>query len=204
MMDDQKLLDLLVRVRDGDETAATQLVTEYEPQLRRFIRYRLTRTRLRNLIDSLDISQSVFARLFAGLADGRLDVTHPKQLCKLLFTIAGNRLHDHIRRQTADKRAHQKASGDAAEVLAAVAGDDPDPASEVADAELFNLLRAQLAPDELQLLDERLEGRGWNEIADQLAQSTLPGETKPTAEGLRKRFTRAIDRAAAQLGLTST
>lgn len=80
MTSDATLHDLLERVREGDSEAATTLVRQYEPELRRFIRYRLSDMRLRRFVDSVDVSQSVFARFFVCLAEGRIDLVHPQQL----------------------------------------------------------------------------------------------------------------------------
>ena len=55
----------------GEEQAATELVQRYEPELRRFVRFRLTNGRLRRHVDSVDICQSVLGRFFVGLFAGR-------------------------------------------------------------------------------------------------------------------------------------
>jgi RNA polymerase sigma factor (sigma-70 family) len=202
-MDEQGFADLVAGVQQGDEAATARLVAKYEPQLRRYVRYRLINTRMRNLVDSLDISQSVFARLFSGLTEGRLEVAEPKQLIKLLTTMAGNRINDHIRQQTAHKRAHERIAGDPQEVLAAVPAQTIDVVDAIANAELLDLLRAELGPEDRRVLDARLRGNEWHEIAMQIAMEEPTSDALPTAEALRKRLTRAIDAAASHLGIAS-
>ena len=51
--------ELIRRVRAGDQDAAAVLVRRYEPAIRRAVRFRLADARLGNLLDSMDICQSV-------------------------------------------------------------------------------------------------------------------------------------------------
>ena len=59
----EKFDQLIVRVRDGDDGAASELLLNYEPEIRREIRMRLTNPKLRRIVDSMDISQSVWFAL---------------------------------------------------------------------------------------------------------------------------------------------
>ena len=70
-MSSTPVADLLGKVRGGDAAAAEELVRTYEPELRRAIRVRLTDARLRRLIDSIDICQSVLAGFFVRTAAGQ-------------------------------------------------------------------------------------------------------------------------------------
>ena len=67
-------LELMQRVRAGEETAALELHATYADQLQRIIRVRLTQPALRRQIDSLDICQSVFADFFVRTALGQYDL----------------------------------------------------------------------------------------------------------------------------------
>jgi DNA-directed RNA polymerase specialized sigma24 family protein len=62
--------DLIGRVRAGDQAAATELVRDFEPYVRRAVRIQLRDPRLRAVVDTADICQSVMASLFARLALG--------------------------------------------------------------------------------------------------------------------------------------
>lgn len=182
--------ELLRRVRTGDPDAAAELVRQYEPEVRRFVRYRLTDPSLRRFLDSLDVCQSVFAELFFHLAAGRLEVAAPWQLARLLLTMAGNKLRDHARRQTALRRGggRRAEAGEAPEVIA---DGGPGPAEVAGARDVVETLRARLTDEERGWLDRWMAGFGWDEIA-----SAVGGET----HALRKRFARAVDRAARELG----
>src|SRR5580692_828450 len=80
--------DLIRLARAGDEDAAARLAHEFEPFIRRFVRFRMrnrsNHDRLRPDFDSADICQSIFKSLFVGLREGRFELSRPEQLAKLL------------------------------------------------------------------------------------------------------------------------
>jgi hypothetical protein len=80
--------------------------------------------------------------------------------------------------------------GDAAELPLPDRG--PNIGQVVAARELLRLVRERLSADERRLVEERAAGRPWAEMA---------AETHATAEGLRKRHARALDRVLKELGL---
>ena len=190
MESDQSFEELLAQVRRGEEAAAAELVRLYEPEVRRFVRYRLNTPRLRRLLDSVDVCQSVFANFFVRIADGQFDLQSPRQLQRLLRTMAGNKLLDHVRRQEANKRGGPDAVAGA--TVDWVADPSPEPSRAVEAADLIDTVRNRLSADERQLLDQWMEGRDWPEIARTAGVSS---------EAIRKRFTRALDRVAQEIGL---
>src|SRR5579883_3404747 len=95
---------LLQRVRAGDAEAAAALVRSYEPEIRRAIRVRLTDPRLRRTLDSMDVCQSVLANFFVRAAAGQFDLREPKDLLKLLVTMARNKILDRTRQERAERR----------------------------------------------------------------------------------------------------
>ena len=181
---------LIGRLRNGDQAAASELVGKYESEVRRFVRFRLTTPAIRRFVDSLDISQSVLGRFFVELREGKLDVSTPGQLRNLLLTMARNKLYDQARKELAEKR-------DATRVEEYGEGkfvDHEDSVSEnVADTEFVNVIRTHLSDDERYLIDQRMTlNRSWEDIASEL---------NSTPDAVRKRMTRAIDRVAGQLGV---
>ena len=98
MTHSQSFRDLIHRVRAGDHEAAAELVRLYEPEVRRYIRVKLTDPRLRRIYDSEDIFQSVFANFFVRLIGGKFDPEEPDQLVRLLVTMARNKIVDHARK----------------------------------------------------------------------------------------------------------
>src|ERR1043166_5920283 len=87
MQDPSSFADLIRRVRTGDADAATEIVREYEPAIRRSLRLRLD-PRLRRTADSMDICQAVLCSFFVRAASGQYELETPEQLLKLLATMA--------------------------------------------------------------------------------------------------------------------
>src|SRR5437870_1877835 len=101
MSEEAAFRDLIHRVRAGEQEAAAELVRQYEPEIRRAIRLRLTDPRLNRVLDSMDICQSVMANFFVRVHAGQFELDKPEQLLRLLVTMARNRLFDQARRQQA-------------------------------------------------------------------------------------------------------
>ena len=82
----QEYVDFVLRIRQGDEQAAEELVRRYEPEIRLEVRgwLRLRNPGLRRVFDSMDICQSVLASFFARAAVGDFDLDEPPQLIRLL------------------------------------------------------------------------------------------------------------------------
>jgi RNA polymerase sigma-70 factor (ECF subfamily) len=192
MAEDPGFADLIRRVRQGEETAAAELVRTYEPEIRRAVRIRLTDPRLGRLFDSMDICQSVLANFFIRVAAGQFDLKRPEQLLKLLVTMARNKLRDQARRQRAERRDHRRLEYGHTAALEAVADSAASPSRVVAGQELLQELRRQLSAEERYLADQRALGREWADIAAEQGEGP---------EALRKRLTRALDRVARHLGL---
>lgn len=186
---DTSFEDLLDHVRHGDEDAATELVRSYEPEVRRFVHYRLHTSRMRRFLDSLDICQSIFAKFFERIANSSFELHNPHQLKQLLITMANNKLLDHCRKQATARRGAGKQA--AIHAVDWIADTTDDPRQVVEDQEFVDLLRSRLTAEEQQLLDHWMNGDDWDIIAAKTGDS--PG-------ALRKRFTRAIDRVAGGLG----
>jgi RNA polymerase sigma factor (sigma-70 family) len=184
------LVSWIQGIKAGNQAAAAELVRHYEPEVRRFIRFRLTDPRLRRLIDSVDVCQSVMVRFFQGIQTERLSVEHPLQLLKLLTTMARNSLLDHARKVKV--RRQISGGGLEADWLANVSDRSASPCDRLEEADLVDLIRSRMRSDEQQALDQWLLGQGWEEMSRNL-------DCEPDA--LRKRLTRAIDRATKELGL---
>src|SRR5436190_14561840 len=103
---------LIGRVRAGDPEAAAELVRQYEPQIRRIIRLRLTDPRLNRVLDSMDICQSVLANFFVRAAAGQFELDQPEQLLKLLATMARNKLLNQAKRHRTRRRDQRRLHAD--------------------------------------------------------------------------------------------
>ena len=157
------------------------------------MRVRLTDPRLRRVMDSVDVCQSVFANFFVRISMGEYDLNHPGDLAALLVAMARNTLLDHVRRLQSQKRDQRRLAVDGDEELAGVKDSADGPAEIAANKDLLAEVRERMTAEEQQLADLRGAGLDWPEIAARLGA---------TADALRKKFTRAIDRIAEQLGLS--
>jgi ECF sigma factor len=192
MSEDAAFEKLIQRVRARDEAAATELVLQYTPEIRRIARIRLNDARLKQLVESSDICQSVLANFFFRVASGQFDLQTPEQLLKLLATMTCNRVIDQARRERAMRRNEPRRVADSSAALETTADSGSNPSVVVANAELIQVVRQHLTPEELYVTDQRGLGREWADLA---------GELGGTAESLRKKLGRAMDRVARKLGL---
>jgi len=183
--------DLMRRVRAGDGDAATLLVRQYEPAVRRAVRIWMLNARLRRSIDSLDICQSVLASFFVRTALSQYHFDSPEQLVKLLVSMARNKLADQVRREHAGCRDSRRLEpGDVRE--RELVGADPSPSQVAVARDLLEEFRRRMSAEERQLAEQRALGREWAEIAADLGG-------RPDA--LRKKLDRALQRIARELGL---
>jgi len=189
--DSETFLDLLQRVRVGDPSAAADLVQQFEPELRRVIRVCLNDPRLRRVLDSADVCQSVLANFFVRISVGEFDLRQPEQLLHLLIVMARNKVRDKARHQQADCRDQRRIQTQNGQ-LDRLEAREPSPDRVVEQRDLLAEVRRLLTDEERQLADQRLQGLDWNEIAAQLGG---------TPAGLRKKLSRALDRIVARLGL---
>jgi RNA polymerase sigma-70 factor (ECF subfamily) len=185
--------ELMRRVQSGDPDAAAELVHHYEADIRLEVRVRLRIQdgRVRRMLDTMDITQSVLASFFAGVAAGRFAPKHPQQLLALLVTMARNKLLSQVRDQRRQRRdARRRESFDAAvhDVIAEV----ESPSQIVAGREILAEFRKRLSTEERQLADRRGSGDAWTTIANELGG---------TADGRRKQLERAFARILKELDL---
>jgi RNA polymerase sigma factor (sigma-70 family) len=188
MTEDTAFVDLIRRVRAGDEQASAELVRRYEPAIRIAVHVRLRDSALRRLFDSMDICQSVLGNFFVRAAAGQFDIDEPQQLLKLLVTMARNRLRDHARRPI----NRTPPAAEPSSVLNAAEGREETPSQIVAFEDMLRAVRSQFSESERYLADQRAQGRSWNQLA---------AELHSTPEALRKQLARAVERAARNVGL---
>jgi RNA polymerase sigma factor (sigma-70 family) len=183
--------DLVRRVRAGDQAAAAEVVRRYEPAIRRAVRFRLADARLGRVLDSMDVCQSVLASFFVRAAAGQYDLDNPERLLGLLVAMARKKLACRARRERAQRRDYRRVTATDPEGQGCAAA-EPTPSRRLAARELLDEVRRRLSDDERRLMELRAEGLDWAAVAAQLGGS---------AEALRKKLARAVDRAARALGL---
>jgi RNA polymerase sigma-70 factor (ECF subfamily) len=182
--------DLLRRVRSGEPEAAVELVRQFEPVIRIAVRRRLNDPYLNRVFDSMDVCQSVLASFFVRAAVGQYELHCPEDLLKLLLSMARKKLASQARQQRAQRRDNRRVVEGTESLETIPQGRTPD--SVVASKELLEKCRALLTEDERQLVDLRLAGNTWPEIAE-----ALGGQ----AQARRRQLDRALDRVSQQLGL---
>ena len=183
--------ELIELVRRGDQDAATEVVRRYEPAIRLEVRRRLHNPNLYQLLDSLDICQSVLGSFFARAAVGQYDLNGPDDLVRLLTTMARNKLTGQVRRERAarrDRRRELALPSGAAEP----ASSEAEPWRDLAAREVLDEVYRRLSPRERELIQWRFEGHQWAAIAEQVGDTPVV---------LRKRLSRALDRVTRELGL---
>jgi len=182
--------ELIERVKSGDEQAASQLVKEFEPVVRRELRFRLRDSRARFELDSMDISQSVLSNFFVRVATRQYDLKEQGDLVKLLVTMTRNKVAENFRAQHRQRRDSRR-TVQGVEGMA-LASADPTPSRVLAGKEILQLVRQSLSEEERRLVDLRCQGLSWEEIADSLGGS---------ADARRKQMARAIDEIVHKLRL---
>jgi RNA polymerase sigma-70 factor (ECF subfamily) len=191
MSDSPSFLTLIRRVRNRDSQAATDLVRQYESVVRLEVRMRLADPRMRRVLDSMDICQSVLASFFTRAAAGQFDIDQPNQLVRLLVGMARNKVAFQARTQRAQRRDNRRLQSYDPEIFEPAAV-GPRPDDVVAHAELIDAVRERLNDEERQLTDLRGQGLEWADIAARVGG---------TPQARRKQLARALDRVSRELGL---
>jgi RNA polymerase sigma factor (sigma-70 family) len=191
LSEDDSFVDLIERLRGGDNEAARLLLERYGPVLRRIIGARLADGRLRRSVDADDICQSVFGSFFVRLALGQYELAGEEDLLKLLATMVRNKVASKQRRQVLEKRAELDVPLEERMAETNV-GTGESPSERLVHEELIRAAERLLAPQERELIALRKQGLEWAEVGVRLGDS--PGR-------LRKRLARAVDLVVEKLGL---
>ena len=192
MSDAEQFSQLLARLRTGDESAARELVSKFEPLVRREVRLRLRDRRLGRAFDSMDVAQSVFATFFIRAAAGEYELGGPEDLVRLLVAVARNKLVSAARKEYAEKRDVRRHSAPDSGILDRVPKGGPSPSRHAAAADLLNHVLAGLSEEERQLVALRGEGLSWEEVAARIGG---------TGHARRVQLSRALSRAGQFAGL---
>ena len=185
--------ELIEQVRAGDEIAATLLVNAFESEIRREVRLRLTDAKLRRVLDSMDICQSVFRSFFAKTALGQINFDHPDQLFRLLTIMARNKVIDQHRAEKSRRplNGHKLENVDG-NFENEPRDSQPSPSEIIHGNELLEKIDQCLSDHEKEIARLRRTGLTWKEIAER---------TGKTEESVRKRLARASERVLGQLGI---
>jgi RNA polymerase sigma factor (sigma-70 family) len=182
-------VDLMERVRANDQDAVAELINQYEPFVRREIRIGMIRTPLRRLVDSLDVTQSVWISFFKRTSAGDYEINSPEQLQALLISMARKKLASQFRRHHRLKRDLSRSIVGAP--LDYVVDRQEDPCQQAQYNELLVTLTDKLSHEERQIAELRRDSLTWAEVANRMGG---------TAQGRRMQINRAVDRLTTELG----
>ena len=189
MSSQSSITDWIASLKAADAEAAQRIWERYSTRLVDLARRRL-RDAPKTVADEEDVAQSVFRNVCHGAANGRFgDIKNRDDLWWLLLAITKQKVVDHFRRESAQKRGGGRVFSESALwaeqhggqrfSLDYLIGDEPTPEllvildDEV--ARLLNLLR----DDRLrQIAVSRIEGNTASEIADDLGISSRSVERK--------------------------
>jgi RNA polymerase sigma-70 factor (ECF subfamily) len=167
---DDDFLNLLARVRGGDDAAAGELVRRYEKTVLRCVRSRLSRT-MRGAMDSMDVMQSVHRSLLIGLKHQRFAFASPQQLIGLAVVMVQRKVARHWRKLKRLPITGSEITGPSAAIaLEDLAGEDSPPAEIAMASDLLDRILSQLDDFDRQLVRLRLDGYSSVETASLLAR----------------------------------
>lgn len=191
MSDESSFVSLIERVRRGDNDAARSLLDRYEPVLRRIVAMRLLDRKLRGVVDTEDICQSVLGSFFVRLGLGQYEIDDENDLLRLLATMVRNKVVSKKRRRSLETREDVRLSIQE-RMGVNRAGSETTPSKSLTYEELVRAAEGMLSSEERELISLRQQGIGWIEIGTRLGAQP---------ECLRKRMARTMDLVIEQLGL---
>lgn len=160
---------MLASAREGDSTALTELVRQYESEIRTVARVHLGLA-LRPHLDSMDLVQSVHESMFKALQAGKFELHAPNDLVALAVTMVRRKAAQHWRRTQRRQRTSldSDSTRDVPEVVVALTSTDSDPARTAEYEEALRRLWQDLSETERQVIELRLAGYRTAEVARRL------------------------------------
>lgn len=154
--------ELLDRLKQGDETAAGELLDRYASRLIALAMSRI-HGRLQRRIDPEDVVQSALGSFFRRVSEGAYEVDDKHGLWPLLATITINKLRKRIEFHGADKRALDAeesifAGDSAVSFVPAALAEEPGHEDEVALMEELDVVFTRLSPLHREIVMRTLAG----------------------------------------------
>jgi RNA polymerase sigma factor (sigma-70 family) len=172
---DANSTELIELWRQGDKAAATELYRRYLDRLLNVIRPRLSE-RFQGVLDAEDVCASAFRTILRRVQNGEFQFVDDENVWKLLVTIGLNKLRNKTR---LPKRgvlpAEGKIEGVSLDVFDSATAkyltDDMDPEMSSIFEDLLEQLLKGLRADNQKVLEMRLEGYKYSDIARQFGYS---------------------------------
>src|SRR5262245_31034745 len=136
---------LIAAIRQGDRQLADHLVRKVEPYLRSAIHLRLADSKLRRVLDSMDLCQSVLADLFARGGSGWSGQETEGHIRRKILKMAFNKLVSKARHE----RSNRGSLPNGRDLLDMA----PSPSQVVTNLELGTAIRNRLSETEQWLFD---------------------------------------------------
>ncbi len=179
------LVTLLDRAKSGDEEASRVLFERYHHHVVRLIRHGFLRTNdpLRTLLDSDDLSQIAWRRVFDGLRRREVVFESEKEFVGFLLTVTKNTCHKEYRYHVgASKRTINRREALHPETFEKLASQADDPALGAAASDEYWQFLAQLPTERRGRIQAALEKGGFPELA------RLLGQNEETIKGIISRM----------------
>lgn len=196
---DEASIKLIGKWKAGDQQAGNELFQRYVDRLTALARSRLS-AKLSSRVDAEDVVQSAYRSFFARARDGQFAVDEGGDLWRLLVAITLHKLHDQVKRHTAEKRSVDAEHAFGGEdslfgIKPEVFVQDPSPLAALALADEVEQFMRYLQPVDRRILELRLQGYTLLEIAELTCRST------PTISRLLERFKRYLKQHRPSSGL---
>ena len=190
---DEQSVNILQRLKDGDQNAATELHDRYAHRLIALARSRIS-SKLARRVDPEDVVQSVYRSFFAHADDDRYVFEKSGDMWRLLSSITVNKVLRQVQKHRRQKRsidAEQSVmtpgtEGFAPEMLAS----GPSPSDALTMIEELENVMSEIDPTHRQVLELRLQGRSTEEIAVEINRSerTIRRMLEKTKANLEQRL----------------
>jgi RNA polymerase sigma factor (sigma-70 family) len=177
-----ELQQFLAVLRNGDQRAVGELLQQVDPYLRRAIHLRLIDGRLRRVMDTMDIFQSLLKDFLSQRDTERAREGASTDLCAYLAAAVHYKIQTRLRKE----RRYAGRLSDFWEP----ASPDAHAVQRIEDQDLAEAIRARLTERNRQLFDLRAKGLSWDEIAEGIGGNS---------DALRMRLNRGVATVLSQL-----
>ncbi|MFO1041384.1 MAG: sigma-70 family RNA polymerase sigma factor [Planctomycetaceae bacterium] len=145
-----------------------------------------------------DIAQSARWKVAVKLREGKLDPLSVPQFKAYLRSVVDHFAISLLRKKSRSGVAQESEEESAIDV---VADTNPTASRQVAESELFEIVKRHLQADEYKLLRLRILGdHSWEEVAEELYPADSPDQRVKRVEQVRMRLKRALEKLQGHLG----
>ena len=200
-MDPPSFAELVSRARCGDPDAIRRLVEQYEPAIRRQVRFTLMDNKLRRVLEETDICQSVMGQFFNGLVHGPVRAGRAREAGRAVEAMVKNKITDQARYWRAGRRDYlRNVTPSDSEGPVDPMSSEPTPSRIVEDSDYLAEFESRLSDWERTIFAFRRQGMSWTEIGDRTGgrrKRSGSASNEPSIESGAPRPRRVTSREAA-------